>query len=58
MVNLDMRWMNDKRWLKCDTNGVSLKDDAPADVKESYKAYLLQKKKLKEREQKEKANVL
>lgn len=44
MRNYDMRWLEDDKWLEGEGLAIRVKEDAPEDVKESFKNYLKQLK--------------
>lgn len=48
MVKLNNYWYNQKHWWYWDEKGkVVIKDDAPAEVKNSYSDYLKEKERLR-----------
>ncbi len=58
MVKLDRRWMQHREWIEVKDNEVILKEDAPEELKESYKNYCEQLEKVRQREKELNAKIL
>jgi len=55
MINLDLKWKKDKKWLIYSCNGLVCepKEDAPKEVWDSYNNYLKQKEEAIKKEKEE-----
>lgn len=58
MTKLDRRWMQHREWIEVKDNEVVLKEDAPEELKESYKIYCEQLEKVRQREKALGAKIL
>lgn len=58
MNGLDMRRMKSRDYLKFSQYGAKLKDDAPEELKESYRIYREQLERVRKREKELNAKIL
>lgn len=58
MVKLENRWRSDLKWLESKDGRLVLKDDAPEELKESYRIYCEQLERVRKREKELNAKIL